>query len=178
MTSDDPTYGYREGSRVAGDVPAATVVAAIERIRARGPVTAEAYVEEAAPAASPIHRTLTWENRDAAHQFRLIQARGIMRSIVIIPPDPTQRRVSVYVHVPEGRNGRYEPLAVVVTVPADYERALRELTTKLAGAQAAVDELREAAGQTGDETKVAASIIASNGFAAVREALRILAETP
>lgn len=49
----------------------------------RGSVTAEALVKAARSLGSPIHHLFEWDNGKAAAQYRLAQARTLIRSIVV-----------------------------------------------------------------------------------------------
>jgi EAL domain-containing protein (putative c-di-GMP-specific phosphodiesterase class I) len=68
-----------------------------------GLLTPEAVVKEAADPASPLHRYFEWDNRKAAHQFRIEQARRLIRSVEIDVSVSASRSVVVaprYVSAP------------------------------------------------------------------------------
>jgi hypothetical protein len=68
----------------------------------RGRLTAAVVVEEAAPADSPLHDEFTWDDAEAGHQYRLVQARALIRSVRIrvIDADPKSETIRAFVHVP------------------------------------------------------------------------------
>jgi hypothetical protein len=49
-----------------------------------GPIDPEAIVKMAQSSRSPLHRYFDWDDARAAHEHRLAQARGILRSIAVI----------------------------------------------------------------------------------------------
>lgn len=60
------------------------VVAELKRIAKEngGLLQPETVVEEARPATSPLHSRFTWDNTEAAHQYRIWQARQLIRVTV------------------------------------------------------------------------------------------------
>ena len=154
---------------------AAEAAAELERLRAEhGRLTPEIIVEAAEAEDSPLHDAFTWDDAEAAHQHRLLQARILLRAVVRIPSGEASRPISVYVHVPGRGGGDYQPMEAVVRDQDAMDRALAELTAKLHGAQAAVDELLDLARQGQDPDRISAAQLASQGMQAVREALSIL----
>lgn len=49
----------------------------------RGLLTAEAVVEEARPKEHPLHDRFLWNNAEAGHQYRLVQASELIRSVKV-----------------------------------------------------------------------------------------------
>jgi hypothetical protein len=76
-------YGWRSGSRVRLD--AQKVGEAIERLTKRhnGVLEPEHIVEAAKEESSPMHPHFTWDDAEAAEQFRQGQARELVRSLTI-----------------------------------------------------------------------------------------------
>ena len=62
----------------------AKVIAELKRIAASngGLLQPEAVVEKARPVTSPLHSKFTWDDSEAAHQYRLWQARQLIRVTV------------------------------------------------------------------------------------------------
>ncbi len=95
-----------------------------------------AVVERARPKKSPLHNAFEWDNKAAADQYRLDQARQLIRAVVSIPQPErgesfTPIRAFVSVTTPENQRV-YRPLLVAVSNPAEREqlqrRMLREWT--------------------------------------------------
>lgn len=100
-------FEFAEGSRFqSGEHPAAAVVGAhIEMLREKfkGEITPEDILADARNDNSPLHSFFEWDDGAAAHQYRLQQARGLIRSVVAIytQEDRPATRIKAYVHVPE-----------------------------------------------------------------------------
>lgn len=84
------------GSGVLSDKEATVVGKRIEQIAARnglksddpgGPITVvspELLVEDAFDQSSPLHKHFTWDNREAAHNWRLHEARSLIQLIEVV----------------------------------------------------------------------------------------------
>ena len=175
-------WQYRETYRGVRSVPAETVGTALEDLRATGDLAPSRYVEAAKPKDSPLHPTLTWDDKKAANEFRLIEARTIIRGVIRVEvveqvetPAKEPRVIGGYVHVPSENGkteGRYVPTELVVENVDEYERALTEARRDLDAAERRFHELRRLTEGRGDKTEALA--IAVQAFATVREALEIL----
>jgi hypothetical protein len=166
------------------NVPKETINREIQRIYDRdGSVKASVVVAEAKPKNAPLHPKFEWRDKVAAEQYRLEQARKIIRVARIIENNvPTQ-----LVHVPrvetsdapvgEGagstREGYYKSPTVIARSIDEYELALTEALRRLSSAQNAVDALEAAArGKSGIEGETLARIsLAVNALETAREAL-------
>lgn len=139
-----------------------------------GEVKASVLVDEARPEESPAHPAFEWRDDVAAEEYRLHQARKMIRTIsVIYDETPSQ-----LVHVPivssasESREGSYKPTEVVVNEPSQFESALNAAIQRLKSARAAVDDLQRAASKLepmGDRNVIIAQV--SNALAALNVAL-------
>lgn len=120
-----------------------------------GEVRASAVVEFARPNGSPIHDELTWDNKKAAEQFRLSEARHLIRITPIrLETGEEQQLVHVrprFIEEPTAaineKEGSYKPIKVVAKNPLDYEHAMAELTTHLRAIEKTVRDLQKAAGE-------------------------------
>jgi hypothetical protein len=132
----------------------------LERINARdGGVSAPGVVQAARPAKAPLHPAFEWDNGVAGESWREHQARNLIRSIRIIGPSGHEAPmfVSVAVQAEQGPPQRvYRPLLEVVSEPTALASAIELLMEKLASAQAALDDVREAASAVGvDDIRLA-----------------------
>lgn len=108
----------------------------LERLRVEhGPLTAELLVEQATDPLSPLHQYFSWDDRAAAHQYRLFQARALIRRVRIrVETQPDKFiKVRAYTHVK--RENAYVPTAQALerhgeVVLAQARRELRALRTK------------------------------------------------
>lgn len=168
-------FHYRDGYR--GKVPADVAATELEKIRQAGDLTSERTVAAAQPKDAPLHPQFTWNDKTAGHQFRLIEARQLIRSVVVVHQDEKGDQVapeSRYVHVPakEGPSGRYVPLATIIESQDDYTQALRQYQRAWEAAESAFHELRRKSEGRNDNAEALA--IASQGFATVKQALELL----
>jgi len=157
-------FDFRSGSRVVGDPQA--IGEELEQIRKeQGKLTAEAAVKSARPESSPSHGNYEWDDKKGAHKFRLVQARTLIRAVVVVENSTASQQ---YVHVrpvslpnqgfgiePADRAGRYEPMTVVVQDVDMFQTALEELERILSSAVRAVQELKAAADKSKHKGKLA-----------------------
>ncbi len=62
---------------------------ALIALKRRGTITPERVVQAAKDPKSPLHSRFTWDNTEAAHQWRLQQARQLIRVCVSVLPGTT-----------------------------------------------------------------------------------------
>jgi ribosomal protein L18 len=173
MTSKAAAFRYREGSRVSGVAPD---VAARElaRLQRTGPLTARRVLDAARDDASPLHPAFKWDDVDAAEEYRLMQARQLVRSVQVVRPNQPPRSVYVHVSAQDEDEGDYRILETIVNQPAAYTLALAEAQKRLASATDAVDELRQAARGLKDDTYLARVALAAQALTTAEQALRTL----
>lgn len=115
---------------------------AIEAIRHKngGEASAEAVVKAAAAKRNPLHPEFTWDDSEAANEYRLTQARYMLRNLVVIREElATDRPQRVYEVVRKPQEGQTRVKHVYRTtedIMADADmraellgRALRELVS-------------------------------------------------
>jgi hypothetical protein len=105
----------------------------------RGRLTADDVVEVAAPPESPLHPHFEWNDGRAAHQFRLEQARALIRSVHVeftpkTAPEPQAVRAFVHAHDEHGEP-TYVPTKVAMSSDITAERVLADF-------RSAVESLR------------------------------------
>lgn len=114
-------------------------------------------LKEAKPKTSVLHDDFEWNDKVAGNEYRLSQARRIIRTTPVKVSDAGVRQR--FVHVPpaqiEGptariieREGVYKPMAVVAANEDEYGRALKELLAHLRASEQAVRELKKAGGES------------------------------
>ena len=165
------TYAYRSKRRFAVDP--AVAAAELERIRkANKELRAADVVEAARPEDAPLHPAFTWDDSAAAEKWRRMEARQLIRAIVV-KVDAEQPR-PVYEHVPTvvGGPGHYERGEVLVAHPDMYALALGEALNALTIAQERVAVLRRYA--EGDPDRMAVLVLAGQALQAAETAMRTL----
>ncbi|MFC2252507.1 hypothetical protein ACETRX_22920 [Labrys portucalensis] len=106
-------FEFAEGARFqAGATQDANVVGHhIELLRQQyqGELTPEDVVNDARNNNSPLHSFFEWNDGAAAEQYRLQQARGLIRAVVAVyvRDDKPAARMRAYVHIPEKGSPHY-----------------------------------------------------------------------
>lgn len=136
-----------------------------------------AVVEAAKVKGSPLHGCFEWDNGKAAHEFRLQQARKLIRVTVTLIDGGSAR--DPYVHVPSEsatQEGAYHPLSVVVENTDWFARAYAEAATKLKAAAESLQELKRAAesSETPDRERMAKIALAISAMQAANAAVQAL----
>jgi len=128
-----PEYAWRNGARLqkGAHVPAQTVGERLEWLRGDGggELTPETVVADARDPASPLHPLFEWNETEAAHQYRLSQARSIIRAVVVryrATPEGGPRSIVAFVNVKEGDRRYYTATAVAMSDPERRGIVLRQ----------------------------------------------------
>lgn len=170
-------YRFRETYRGVKSLVPDIVAGELDRLRSVGPVTASGVVDIARPDSAPLHPAFEWDDTKAGEQFRLVQARTLIRAVVVVSDlteDGREESVPMFIHVPDrgAVEGHYTLAAQIADDSDEYERALTEAERHMTSAEQRVHELRRLAAQRGGNVEAIA--IALGGFATVREALALL----
>ena len=169
-------YRYRRTYRGPRTVSPELVVTEFERLRLDGALTAQCVCDAARPESAVLHPEFKWDDAVAADEYRLVQARQLIRAIVVISGDDHSEAQSVYVHVADEDEtepmGKYVPLITVAEDEAQFARALAEAQRYLSAAEHRFAELRKMAEIRGGKVEVL--VIITQGFAAVRGAMELL----
>jgi len=118
-----------------GKVSAQKVGEALEELRRKkgdDAITAGEVVEAARPRRSKMHDAFEWDDGIAADNWRVHQARHVLRTIRITVEEAEPRFANVHVRTDDGRNA-YVPVSVMARRP-DYQQQVRhEAARYLAG---------------------------------------------
>jgi len=93
---ETPQYCYAEGleDAIRFGIDPQAAGEELERIKHRdGTITAPAVVDEARPEDAVLHPAFEWQDPVAAEQYRLIQARTLIKRVRVICPEATQEPV-------------------------------------------------------------------------------------
>lgn len=92
-----------------------TADALLELYRRDGKLTPNQVVSEAVDPGSVLHKHFEWDDTEAAHQYRLVQARQLIRTYKIkVPVKETAETVEVRAFVSEPNRESYAPTLDVV----------------------------------------------------------------
>lgn len=108
-----------------------------------GSVTPEEVVKEATPDDAPLHGQFEWNNDKAAHKYRLVQARTMIRSVGVI----IRGEKKPLIHVPPEAGstvvrGKYVVDDDLANNVDEYARAMSAAQANLDTAMRRVAELR------------------------------------
>lgn len=161
------------------------VKALTEHYEQHGSIKPRVLVDESSEPDAPLHPAFEWRDPVAADQFRLIQARNIVRAVHIVSDEGEDRgcafahvAVSVEAADEEGENdgGGYHPVAVVAQRVDMFELALAGLTRKLHEAQRAVEDLCRQAESGPDPDRARQLVLAREQIAGAVTTLEQAAE--
>lgn len=108
-----------------------------------GVLKPEAVVEEARPKSSPLHKRFTWDNSKAAHEYRLWQARQLIR-VVVETIEGVKGRHEVFVSLSNDRKeGGYRVMTDVLTDAQMRRQMLDDALRELDWFQQKYSRLRE-----------------------------------
>jgi hypothetical protein len=132
-----------------GALSAQIVGAEIERIESvAGVCSPRALVNESRPEDAPLHEVFEWDNEVAGEQFRVIQARAVIRNVVIVDGESA---LPAFVHVTvtdaesdEDREG-YMNSAAAMAEARTRTQVLREAVGQLNGLRRRYADLQELA---------------------------------
>ena len=145
-------YKWRAGHAFAVD--ATTIAGELAAINAeQGRVKPQDFVDRERPDDAPGHAIFEWDDSVAGEQWRLQQARTIIRALHVTRSDDDAGG-SVYVNVkPVGEDRSYQSVTNVLQRPDLLASAIQILTAKVVAAETALMELRNLASGLGDEER-------------------------
>lgn len=132
-------------------------------------LTAELVLAEAADVSSPLHDVFEWDDTEAATQWRLHQARNLIRSIRVIP---SEVQVSAPRVIFVKTETVYLPTSQVVKSETLYQQAMNLLVQRIDQAERAAEELRNAADS---QVKKETATKAINALKSAKESLAMSA---
>lgn len=131
-------YEFAEGARFQPGADATDPKAVGKRLemlrkQCKGELTPEDVLKDAKDRSSPLHGFFEWSDTKAAHQHRLAQARGLIRSVVAIYVSDTEPAVRqrAYVHIPEAGAPHYRDTAQALSQTKTRKLVLQRAWTEL-----------------------------------------------
>lgn len=142
-------YEFAEGARfqAGADKNAKAVGDHLELLRKqfKGELTPEDVLEDAKNGNSPLHSFFEWSDTEAARQFRLQQARGLIRAVVAIyvQPDRPAVRTKAFVHINEPSAPHYREASHAMSMQKTRQMVLDRAMNELKAWKARYRELEE-----------------------------------
>lgn len=119
----------------------------IEMLRARckGELTPQDILDDARHDNSPLHSFFEWSDTEAAQQYRLQQARGLIRAVVAVyvSDDKPAVRQRAYVHVPERGTEHYREASHAMSQAKTRELVLQRAWSELQAWRKRYADLKE-----------------------------------
>lgn len=134
-----------------------------------GQLTPSAIVKEAKKKSSTLHALFEWDDTAAAREYRLGQARNLIRRIRVIEIDGKEETL-INVPVLTHEEGAYLTGTALVKSMSDLELAMEQAMKKLAAAQRAVDEIKGVVDEA-DEERLTMLLVAAEAMTTARTAL-------
>lgn len=112
-----------------------------------GKLTPEAVLERAENTDSALHDMFTWDDDEAAREYRLLQARGLIRRVVVHIEDarPSAAPVRAYLNVERG-TGEYVAVSVVQATAGAGDAVLQYLLADLRSVSARLERYSDLLG--------------------------------
>ena len=139
----------------------------------KGKLTTAQVLADAAKPRSPLHKEFTWDNSKAANEYRLIQARKLIRRYNVTVQDYGEK----FVHIPaivQNKPGEYKKAKAVVKTISEFERAMAEALSRLSAAKDAVKILENAATLEPEDDRLTLMALALKSIGAAESAIRKL----
>ena len=125
----------------------------IQRIlEQHGEVRTSQVLEAAENPDSALHSYFLWNDDLAGHQYRLNQARTLIKRVRITHQGREERLVHVKIQTEPKGEGYYKPLTVIVQNKTELSYALDEALGKLHAAQRSVEAIQNVVDGVGDTT--------------------------
>ncbi|OJY66447.1 hypothetical protein [Rhizobium sp. 60-20] len=130
-------FEFAEGARFqpGAEKDAKAVGEHLEMLRKqfKGELTPEDVLEDAKHDNSPLHSFFEWSDTEAARQYRLQQARGLIRAVVAVyvQPDKPAVRQKAYVHIAEPSAPHYREASHAMSQTKTREMVLKTALAEL-----------------------------------------------
>lgn len=130
----------------------------LERLRKKfkGELTPADVVADAKNHNSPLHSFFEWDEGAAAEQWRLQQARGLIRAVVavVVNNEEPAKRIQAFVHVPDTEAPHYRATDQALSQEQTREMILRQAWKEFRAWQKRYEHLEELASFFADTTKL------------------------
>lgn len=145
-------YEFADGARLqpgakAEDADAVGQHLEMLRQKFKGELTPGDVVSDAKNHNSPLHSFFEWSDTEAAQQFRLQQARGLIRAVVavVVSAGTPAQRVQAFVHIPESGAPHYRATDHAMSQERTRDMVLRQAFREFRAWQKRYEHLEELA---------------------------------
>ena len=137
-------YEWKEGTRIKLDPQMVG-----EHLTKLGRITAESVLDDAKNPDSPLHPFFEWDDSTAAEEYRRVQARLLIRSVVVKierPKEAEPLKVRAFSHVGRGEASQYVSTAHALSDDAIRAQILSDAINELQAFRRKYSDLQELAG--------------------------------
>ena len=106
-------------------------------------VTPEQIVEKARDENTELHKCFEWDVRIASEKYRVIQARTVVRMLVIKEEEPVTERPPIRVYYKTHSTEGYKPIKIIMQKKDEYEAMLERAWAELRAFKAKYSMLAE-----------------------------------
>ena len=106
-------------------------------------VTPEQIVEKARDENTELHKCFEWDDRIASEKYRVIQARTVVRMLVIKEEEPVTERPPIRVYYKTHSTEGYKPIKIIMQKKDEYEAMLERAWAELRAFKAKYSMLAE-----------------------------------
>ena len=94
-------------------------------------VTPQQIVEAAENESSELHKCCEWNDSEAARKYRVIQARDVVRHLVIARPEEKTEAPQIRFFYKTETGAGYKPSTQIFTVDDEYQKLLKQAYAEL-----------------------------------------------
>lgn len=137
-----------------------------------GGVRASVVLDESRPEEAPLHDRFEWRDPVAAEQYRLTQARRMVKAASVTLSDGHRERL---VNIPSptySREGVYRVISAVPNDADEFKRAYVAAVARLEGARRNLEALERVADNDAENAEIASIRAALSALSVAEDALR------
>lgn len=137
-------FQFKPGAHIKGDAQA--IGERLSAIEAAGRLTPDAVLHDARNPVSVLHNQFEWDDRKAAHKWRIEQAGYLIRSVTVSvePNEATARTIRAFVPVEgEQENRSYVPMLKALGDTEMRKQVLKQAHAELGAVARKYRELKE-----------------------------------
>jgi hypothetical protein len=105
----------------------------LHKLDKKGELTPNAVVDAARDIESPMHSWFQWDDAEAAHSYRLDQARALIRRVTVVVTNEIHSIVPIFVRNPENDSGVQGYTATAALSGENSELAVAEALVQAVG---------------------------------------------
>lgn len=142
-------FEFSEGARfqagASKDAKAVGEYLELLRQQCKGELTPEDVLADAQHDNSPLHSFFEWSDTEAARQYRLQQARGLIRAVVAVyvRDDKPAVRQKAYIHIPEPSAPHYREASHALSLSKTREMVMKQALSELRAWSKRYQDLQE-----------------------------------